>query len=115
MSINGLTNSPSSFLTTRPEPTGSRGLTNDAPTQAPQSARGTIAPASTNAKAAQQAQAPAGTDPELWSILTTEERNFFSKTVSSGPLTYSRMMLAKNGASAAPAPAARGVRVDVRV
>ena len=54
--------------------------------------------------------APAGTDPSLWSVLTTEERNFFAKTAAMGPLTYGRIKAESN---AAP-PSARGVRLDVR-
>lgn len=57
------------------------------------------------------AEAPSGTDPELWSVLTTEERTFFAKTASMGPLTYGRIKAAI--APAAP-PAPRGVRLDVR-
>ncbi|HEY0930647.1 MAG TPA: hypothetical protein VGE27_12070 [Gemmatimonas sp.] len=56
------------------------------------------------------AEAPAGTDPTLWSVLTSEERNFFAKTAALGPLTYSRIKEASNPAP----PAARGVRLDVR-
>lgn len=33
-------------------------------------------------------QAPPGTDAELWSLLTSEERRFFSKLHETGPLTY---------------------------
>ena len=55
--------------------------------------------------------APAGTDPALWNVLTTEERNFFAKTASLGPLTYSRF---KEATTAQTPPAARGVRLDVR-
>lgn len=56
------------------------------------------------------AEAPAGTDPTLWSVLTTEERNFFAKTASLGPLTYGRI---KAAMPAAP-PSVRGGRLDVR-
>lgn len=56
------------------------------------------------------AEAPAGTDPTLWSVLTSEERNFFAKTAALGPLTYSRIKAATQPAP----PAARGVRLDVR-
>lgn len=56
------------------------------------------------------AEPPPGTDPTLWSVLTTEERNFFAKSASSGPLTYGRIKAATNPAP----PAARGVRLDVR-
>ncbi len=56
------------------------------------------------------AEAPAGTDPTLWSVLTNDERHFFAKTAALGPLTYGRIKAATN-----PAPAAaRGVRLDVR-
>ena len=58
------------------------------------------------------ATAPAGTDPELWSVLTGEERAFYAKVGSMGPLTYGRMM---NGGTAAAPPAMRGVRLDIKV
>lgn len=35
-------------------------------------------------------EAPAGTDPELWSVLTTEERAFYARSQAMGPLTYGR-------------------------
>ena len=56
------------------------------------------------------AEAPPGTDPMLWSVLTTDERNFFAKSASLGPLTYSRVKAAGNPTP----PSARGVRLDVR-
>ena len=56
------------------------------------------------------AAAPAGTDPELWSVLTAEERTFFAKVGTMGPLTYGRMMQAPN----AP-PSIRGGRLDIKV
>lgn len=62
------------------------------------------------AQSAVPAEAPAGTDPTLWSVLTNDERNFFAKTASLGPLTYGRIKAATN---AAP-PAVRGGRLDVR-
>jgi hypothetical protein len=55
-------------------------------------------------------EAPAGTDPALWSVLTSEERTFFSKTAALGPLTYGKI---KNAALPTP-PAMRGGRLDVR-
>jgi hypothetical protein len=63
------------------------------------------------AQSAVPAEAPAGTDPAFWSVLTTEERNFFAKTANLGPLTYSRF---KEATAAQTPPAARGVRLDVR-
>ena len=59
------------------------------------------------------AEAPAGTDPELWSVLTSEERAFFAKAAASGPLTYGRVAAAVNPMAQA-APAVRGGRLDVR-
>ena len=55
------------------------------------------------------AAAPPGTDPELWSMLTAEERDFFDKAQSLGPVTYG-----PNAASADPA-LPRGARLDLRV
>lgn len=57
-----------------------------------------------------QAAAPQGTDPELWSVLTGEERAFFAKVGTLGPLTYGRVMQAPN----AP-PSIRGGRLDIKV
>lgn len=63
-------------------------------------------------------EAPAGTDPALWSVLTGEERAYFAKAAASGPLTYGRIaagVSALQGGPAAPAtPAMRGARLDVR-
>jgi hypothetical protein len=55
------------------------------------------------------ADAPAGTDPMLWSVLTGEERSFFARARALGHVTY--------GPGAAPSTAGvpRGGRVDVRV
>jgi hypothetical protein len=63
------------------------------------------------------AEAPPGTDPELWSVMTGEERAYFAKAATMGPLTYGRIaagMSALNGGMQQAAPAARGVRLDVR-
>ena len=58
-------------------------------------------------------EAPAGTDPELWSVLTSDERAFFAKAAQSGPLTYGRVAAHINPMAQA-APAVRGGRLDVR-
>lgn len=55
-------------------------------------------------------EAPAGTDPALWQMLTTEERTFFSKTAALGPLTYGKL----KSATLPTPPAMRGGRLDVR-
>ena len=53
--------------------------------------------------------APRGTDPQLWSVLTAEERTFFARARAMGPLTYGP------GAQGGPAGPARGGRVDIRI
>jgi len=58
-------------------------------------------------------QPPEGTDPALWSILTGEERAFFANHMSSGPLTYSKIMM-PNRSGPSAIPSVRGGRVDVR-
>ena len=61
------------------------------------------------------AEAPQGTDPALWSVLTTEERAYFAKASAMGPLTYGRVAAGINpNANANAAPAVRGGRLDVR-
>ncbi|MEK9502497.1 hypothetical protein [Gaopeijia maritima] len=55
---------------------------------------------------------PPGTDPELWAVLTTEERSHFARLRSMGPLTYNT---ASSAGPQQPTQARRGVRLDVRV
>ena len=56
------------------------------------------------------AKAPPGTDPALWGVLTGEERSFFARARSMGPLTYGP------GASNESVPGVRlGGRIDVKV
>ena len=71
----------------------------------------TAAPAK-QAQTAVSAEAPAGTDPALWSILSGEERAFFAKSGATGPLTYGR---AFNDMKASQLPANRGGRLDVKI
>ncbi len=56
------------------------------------------------------ADAPRGTDPALWSVLTSEERSFFAKARAMGPLTYGPGR-ARGGAAAV----LLGGRLDVKV
>ena len=122
MSINGVTNPLLANLGAIARPDASRtdasrthrvppsgtGLGAPAPITRP-----TLQPQAPIAGASQHvvpSDAPPGTDPTLWSVLTTDERNFFAKSAALGPLTYSRVKAAGN----APPPAARGVRLDVR-
>jgi hypothetical protein len=74
------------------------------PTHAPN------APQSASA-AAVPTQAPTGTDPELWNVLSSEERVFFAKLGAMGPLTYGRVL---SGQMQPPAPSVRGGRLDVK-
>lgn len=86
------------------------------PSSLPANTPVTRAPSNANgAKAAQSAvpaEAPAGTDPALWSILSGEERAFFAKAGAMGPLTYGR---AFNDMKAAQLPANRGGRLDIKI
>lgn len=56
------------------------------------------------------AEAPAGTDPQLWEVLSADERAFFARARALGPLTYAPG--ARGDRQAAPV---RGGRVDLRV
>ena len=56
------------------------------------------------------AEAPRGTDPTLWSVLTSEERAFFTKARAMGPLTYGPGS-GRGGAAAV----LLGGRLDVKV
>jgi len=53
---------------------------------------------------------PPGVDAELWSVLTSEEREFFSVSAEMGPVTYGREQAARHETSLP-----RGRRLDVRV
>lgn len=59
------------------------------------------------------AEAPAGTDPDLWSVLSSDERSFFAKQGAMGPLTYGRIMNTSANVNG-PVPAVRGGRLDIR-
>jgi hypothetical protein len=54
-------------------------------------------------------EAPPGTDPAFWSVLTAEERRYFAKMQALGPLTYGPRP------ATAPPTLARGVRIDMTV
>lgn len=116
MSLNAVTGAP--LNVGRPQetrtPRADRPLvgTPSAPaTPAMPSVRTPPAPATT-APGAVAAPPPPGTDPELWQVLTAEERSFFARAYASGPLTYGRAAL--TGQADSPA-AFRGTRLDVRV
>ena len=77
-------------------------------------AGGAIAPRPAGARVSPPTPGPAappdGADPLLWSVLTTDERSFFTARAVAGPLTYGP---AEGPGVTADAP--RGQRVDVRV
>lgn len=116
MNVTGLGSSLTDLLSARLDQTIGR-----PPDQQPQpgaaTPAGTKTPSSLAPKSASKfalaPQPPAGTDPALWSILTGEERAYFANNATSGPLTYSKIMVPNRSASSA-LPAARGGRVDVR-
>lgn len=58
-----------------------------------------------------QAAPPPGTDPALWSVLTSEERAFFAQAKAMGPLTYGPGARNDSGVP----PVMQGGRIDVRI
>lgn len=67
-------------------------------------------PQHTNVRVAGQvAPPPAGVNAELWSVLTSEEREFFLQDQELGALTYGRKQMAPMRSDAP-----RGQRIDVR-
>jgi hypothetical protein len=116
MSVTGVNNSLRDLLATRIDQTIGRPLDQQShATGAAPSASGAAASSSSKsvAKSALTPQAPEGTDPALWSILTGEERAYFANSSTSGPLTYSKIMMPNKSTSSA-LPAVRGGRVDVK-
>ncbi len=51
---------------------------------------------------------PKGTDPELWKILTADERAFFAREDAMGPLSYGHRI------ATTPSMPARGGRLNLR-
>lgn len=116
MSVTGVNNSLRDLLSTRIDQTIGRPLDQQSQTggaAAPAAPTGTTAAARPAKQSALTPLAPEGTDPALWSILTGEERAYFANNMSSGPLTYSKVMM-PNRTSSSALPAVRGGRVDVR-
>ncbi len=99
------------FIPTRPRPGGAEELATDtAPAHAPEHAPARQPTASGAAgQGALAAEAPQGTDPALWNVLTSEERAFFARARAMGPLTYGP------GASSDAPGVSLGGRIDLRV
>jgi hypothetical protein len=117
MSLNGITAgySPRS-LPPAPRPLVSDQKSPLAPGTRPvdaatQSAVALKAPTAAPGAPSLSAEAPAGTDPALWSILSAAERSYFAKSQAMGPLTYGRRMAER---AATAMPAVRGGRLDIR-
>ena len=64
-----------------------------------------------SAPAAVPAQPPPGTDPELWNVLSNDERTFFAKLGAMGPLSYGRVL---SGQVQPQQAVSRGARLDVK-
>jgi hypothetical protein len=114
MNLNGIGNLPGMLRPTHPEPrtrveNGQTGQTLPAP--APAGVRPTreAAPAA-ELNQTLPVEPPAGTDPELWSVLSSEERAFFAKAGSMGPLTYGHLL----NSARTDQPVMRGGRLDVK-
>ncbi|MEP7343994.1 MAG: hypothetical protein ABI877_01945 [Gemmatimonadaceae bacterium] len=56
-------------------------------------------------------QPPPGTDPDLWSVLSNDERAYFAKLGAMGPLTYGRVL---SGQVQPQQAVSRGARLDVK-
>ena len=115
MNVNGLPSSLQSLLSAREQlqrPDATATAASQAQRAATAAASAKAVTTATSANAQLTAQPPAGTDPALWSVLTSEERAFFSRAVTSGPLTYSKMAAATSRAAAMPS--IRGGRIDFR-
>jgi hypothetical protein len=109
MSINGIGPAGAGLGGITPWRTPGEGEAAREPRKAP------AAPASgSESRETRQAQAlrevPAGVDPQLWGVLTSEERAFMLRAREMGPVTYRPG--APEGRGEAPI---RGGRLDVRV
>jgi hypothetical protein len=67
------------------------------------------APDARRSRSTASAEAPAGTDPSLWSVLTAEERAFFARAHALGEVTYGP------GTRPRSAGLPLGGRIDVKV
>jgi hypothetical protein len=114
MSIYGINNGPINRPATQFPVRDNTRTQGQTPAVVPQPAPTPARPAAParQAQSAVPTEAPAGTDPALWSILSTEERAFFARSGAMGPLTYGR---AFNDMKAAQLPANRGGRLDVKI
>lgn len=79
---------------------------------APAAPAASVQTAGALARTADVAEMPKGANPELWSVLTGDEKAFFARQASLGPLTYGPGARARSVEPAA-LQAPRGQRLDV--
>ncbi|ODT01323.1 MAG: hypothetical protein ABS52_16960 [Gemmatimonadetes bacterium SCN 70-22] len=87
--------------------TGNAGQAQRAGGAAPTSQPRLLAPATT--PEALPVEPPPGTDPQLWMVLSAEERAHFARLGAMGPLTYGRALEGQT-----PTSNLRGMRLDIR-
>lgn len=114
MNLNGIGTLPGMIRPSHPEPrprveNGQSGHAVPATVPAVQRPIREISPAA-DLNQTLPVEAPPGTDPELWSVLSTEERTFFARVGSMGPLTYGHLL----NSSRTDEPVMRGGRLDVK-
>ena len=113
MAIYGISNNVITRPTTQLPVRDNTRMPAQAPASLPIPAAATRTPANAKSVASTvPAEPPPGTDPALWSVLSGEERAFFAKAGSMGPLTYGR---AFSDMKAAQIPANRGGRLDIKI
>ncbi|MCC6316061.1 MAG: hypothetical protein IT361_00120 [Gemmatimonadaceae bacterium] len=110
MSINGV-RGPYGTIPQRPAAPSSAGQAESARAKPLARPAPAGAPAGPQAAPSVSVAPPPGTDPELWTVLTPDERSYFAKLGAMGPLTYGRVL---SGQMQPPQPSVRGGRLDVK-
>ena len=87
--------------------TGNAGQARRAGVAAPTLQPRLLAPATT--PEALPVEPPPGTDPQLWMVLSADERAHFARLGAMGPLTYGRALEGQT-----PTSNLRGMRLDIR-
>ena len=96
----------------RPGDAGGRATPMPTPVEPDRPTRDVAAPPVPADQVAAPADIAAGVDPELWEILSADERVFYLRSAATGPLTYGP----GTPSQASPSPGSRfGGRIDVRI
>jgi len=112
MSIYGINNSNIGRLPAQlPVRDGNRTHVQPNTTPAPAPATKPVGTTDAKSQSSVPVEPPEGTDPALWSVLSSDERAFFAKAGAMGPLTYGKALREMNGQQL---PAFRGGRLDVK-